>query len=74
MILGLLTAIMPIALQLIGFFLGKSAASDKMKQQFLDLVHSIENETGESVKLSDSAKRQMQRLKDSLNEKPPTQT
>ena len=72
MVLGLLTALAPIALQLIGWFLGKSAASDKAKQQFLDLVHTIESETGEAVKLSDSAKLQMQKLKDSLNGNPPS--
>ena len=74
MVLGLLTSLLPLVLQLVGFFLGKSAASDQMKLKFLELVKQYESETGTAVKLADSARAQLEALKAELddNTKPKT--
>ncbi len=61
--IALIAGILPLALQILGFFLGKSAASDKVKQKYLELVGMVESDLGVSVRLGDSARSQLEALK-----------
>lgn len=60
---GIISGLLPIALQIVGWILGRSAASEEMKQKFIELVSQYESETGNPVRLSDSARAQLERLK-----------
>jgi hypothetical protein len=64
---ALFTGLLPIVLQVVSWFLGRSAASDEMKKKFLILVKQYESETGNAVKLADSARAQLELLKAELN-------
>ncbi len=62
--IAIIAAALPIVLQLVGWFLGKSAASDQMKKKYLELVAQFESESGTSIRLGDSARLQLDKLKE----------
>jgi hypothetical protein len=66
--ISLLGSALPVVLQIVGWFLGKSAASDEIKKKFLEFVSSYESGTGNAVRLGDSARDQLQKLKEELKD------
>ncbi len=64
--IALFASVLPLVLQIVGFFIGKSAASDAVKTKFLELVAQYESEGGTPVRLGDSAKLQLEKIKQEL--------
>lgn len=53
-----------IALKLLGWWIDKSSADDKVKASFLAFIGTLEERQLVSVKVSESFQKQMERLKD----------
>lgn len=59
----LVTALLPWALKIIEYFLDKSVKKAELKQKFLNFVHAMANDSGQSAKLRKSYQTQLKRLK-----------
>jgi hypothetical protein len=65
--MSLITSLLPIAIQIIGYFLSKSNADNSTKQKWFDFMHAIDADTNSSAALRKRAMDQKQRILDSLN-------
>lgn len=66
--ISLITSALPLVLQIVGWFLGKSASSDQMKKKYLELIAQYESDTGVSVRLGESVRTQLEKLKEELKD------
>lgn len=59
----IITALLPLALQIISMFLAKNKDKQEAREAFLVFVQKMQNSSGESARLRSSYKAQIERLK-----------
>jgi GTP-sensing pleiotropic transcriptional regulator CodY len=59
---GIIAAIIPIALELIGYFLKKNSDNEKMAEAFFQWVEKIQDEYLMSANMRDRAKERMKKI------------
>lgn len=64
--IALIASALPLVLQIVGWFLGRSAASDQVKKKYLELIAQYESENGTPVRLGESARLQLEKIKEEL--------